>query len=205
MKIISHRGFWQTPEEKNAISAFDRTVADGFGTETDVRDFLGDLVISHDPAVGNPIPWSAVVDRFDGTGLELAVNVKADGLSSALAASFAGRNVHWFAFDMSGPEMWRYKNAGLPYYTRHSDIEPDPILYGDAAGVWLDAFEDTWFDAEVITSHLESGKSVCVVSSELHGRDPLLLWQMLKPVRDRNGLTICTDKPLDVRRFLFDD
>lgn len=195
MKIISHRGFWRVPEEKNSRRAFERTIYSGFGTETDVRDHCGDLVVSHDAPTGAEMPWIDVVEAFDGSGLPLAVNVKADGLVSLLKQAFNGRAIEWFAFDMSGPETLRCLRAGLPYYTRHSDIEPNPILYDDAKGVWLDGFNGDWFDCSTITSHLECGKSVCIVSSELHGRDPLTLWCELKPLRDAPGVILCTDRP----------
>ncbi|MCJ2033220.1 phosphodiesterase [Methylobacterium sp. J-068] len=200
MRIISHRGFWLTPEEKNARTAFDRTLAAGFGTETDVRDCGGKLVVSHDPPAGTEMPWDAVVRAFDGTGLPLAVNVKADGLAPLLATAFDGRAIDWFAFDMSGPEMVRFRRAGLPYYTRHSDVEPDPILYAEADGVWLDAFETQWFDDTTITAHLARGKAVCIVSPELHGRDPAPLWRALARLSGTPGVTLCTDQPDQARQ-----
>jgi nucleoside-diphosphate-sugar epimerase len=48
MNIISHRGFWLKDEEKNTIQAFERSFEFGFGTETDIRDYKGELVISYD-------------------------------------------------------------------------------------------------------------------------------------------------------------
>ncbi|MEE7503752.1 hypothetical protein [Methylobacterium mesophilicum] len=195
MRIISHRGLWKTPDEKNKRVAFDRTLAAGFGTETDVRDQNGRLVVSHDPPTADEMAWTDIVQAFDGSDLPLAVNVKADGLAPLLKNAFEGRAIDWFAFDMSGPETLRYQRAGLPYFTRHSDIEPDPILYADARGVWLDAFHTDWFDCNTIKTHLNFGKSVCIVSSELHGRDPSTLWQMLAPLQNLQGLILCTDKP----------
>lgn len=195
MIVISHRGYWLSPEEKNAPVAFERTVASGFGTETDVRDRLGELVVAHDPALAGARLWTEVLDLFDGTALPLAVNVKSDGLSDLLREAFSTRSIDWFAFDMSGPETWRFARAGLPFFTRHSDIEPHPILYAEAAGVWLDSFGPRWFDGEVLTSHLAAGKRVCVVSCELHGRDPEDLWTLLKGFRDKEHLILCTDRP----------
>ncbi|MDP4025840.1 hypothetical protein Q8W71_24725 [Methylobacterium sp. NEAU 140] len=198
MKIISHRGWWRAASEKNTSVAFGRTVAGGYGTETDVRDLMGRLVVSHDPAGADALPWEDLLALFDGTGLPLAVNVKADGLSGLLAAAFAERAIPWFAFDMSGPETVRYAAAGLPFYTRHSDVEPEPILYDQAAGVWLDAFRGDWFDRDVIARHGEAGKAVCVVSPELHGRDPRPVWERLS---DLSGdVTLCTDRPDDASR-----
>lgn len=201
--VISHRGFWRTPEERNQPVAFEHSVNQAFGTETDVRDRGGELVVAHDLPDLNSRSWSEVVDLFEGTALPLAVNVKADGLSDLLKIAMHGRSIDWFAFDMSGPETIRYARAGLPFFTRHSDIETTPILYQAASGVWLDAFEDTWFDTAVIQGHLARGKRVCVVSSELHGRPYQDLWGMLRAM-DAPGetLLLCTDHP-DLARSYF--
>jgi hypothetical protein len=193
MKIMSHRGFWKQPAEKNTLAALAYSVAHGFGTETDVRDRLGELVLAHDPALSNAPAWQEVVALFKGAGLPLAVNVKADGLSPALAKAFESSGIDWFAFDMSGPETVRFARAGLPYFTRHSDVEPEPILYNRAAGVWLDGFDDIWFDRDTITAHLAAGKRVCIVSPDLHGRDPQALWPMLNDLPDT--VMLCTDIP----------
>lgn len=200
MRIISHRGWWHQPDEKNTVPAFARTIAAGYGTETDVRDLAGRLVVSHDPPEGEALPWEALLDLFSGSGLPLAVNVKADGLGPALARAFEGRDIAWFAFDMSGPETVRYANAGLPFYTRHSDVEPEPILYGAAQGVWLDAFRGDWFDRPVIERHLAAGKAVCVVSPELHGREPRPVWDWLLEMP--GDITLCTDFPDRAHRMI---
>jgi hypothetical protein len=193
MKIISHRGFWKHPEEKNTIFAINHSVTSGFGTETDVRDCLNQLVVSHDPPQGKEPLWQAVVDLFHATDLPLAVNIKADGLSARLKDCFSKADIDWFAFDMSGPETVRYAHAGLPYFTRHSDVEPEPILYAQAQGVWLDGFDGIWFDSSHIQQHLNAGKRVCIVSPDLHGRDPMVLWQNLEKFPDT--VMLCTDMP----------
>jgi hypothetical protein len=203
MQIISHRGYWAEPAEKNGRAAFARTVEAGFGTETDVRDFAGRLVVAHDPPMGGEPGWDELMAMFAGSGLPLAVNVKADGLASRLQQVFEAWPDPWFAFDMSGPETVRYADAGLPFYTRHSDVEPQPILYAQADGVWLDSFtDDQWIRPEVVLRHLDAGKSVCVVSSELHGRDPAALWERLQALKDAAGLMLCTDRPQDAKAAL---
>jgi hypothetical protein len=199
--VISHRGFWTHEAEKNTRDAIRRSVACGFGTETDVRDLAGRLVVSHDPPGEGAIDWAEVVSLFEDTQLPLAVNVKADGLSQQIGESFHNTDVDWFAFDMSGPETYRFARAELPFFTRHSDIEREPILYGAAQGVWLDAFESDWYDNRVIEAHLAAGKRVCVVSPELHGRDPQTLWTSLGDFGDQ--VILCTDLPdrfLDARK-----
>ena len=55
MIIISHRGYWKCVDEKNTEIAFSRSFELDFGTETDVRDCLGKLVISHDMPDGSEI------------------------------------------------------------------------------------------------------------------------------------------------------
>lgn len=195
MIVISHRGCWRDAREKNQRIAFQRTVAEGFGTETDVRDLCGRLVIAHDPPFGGEMELGELLALFAGSGLPLAVNVKADGLSGALSEAMRGADCPWFAFDMSVPEMVRYECAGLPYYTRHSDVELEPVLYPGARGVWLDAFAEQWFTSSTIESHLAAGKHVCIVSSELHGRDPQGLWRMLRRFRGEGRVMLCTDEP----------
>ena len=90
----------------------------------------------------------------------LAVNIKADGLQAPLARALAGLDgAQWFAFDMSVPDALGYVRAGLPTFTRHSDVEPDPVLLEDAHGVWLDDFGGGWLGEEQIAAHLAAGRA----------------------------------------------
>lgn len=207
MLILSHRGFWTHPDEKNATSAFDRTVTRNFGTETDVRDCQGELVIAHDPPTVGALPLRKVLDRFDGTGLTLAINIKADGLASPLARIMEERAIPWFAFDMSTPEMIRFARLGLPFFTRHSDYEPTPLLYAEAQGVWLDAFDSEWYNRDDIVRHLDAGKQLCIVSSDLHARPVEPLWTKLLEwgISDWPEVLLCTDTPEDARAFFETD
>ena len=201
MIILSHRGFWRAPEEKNAPVAFRRTLGEGFGTETDVRDQHGALVVAHDPPGPQAMPWAEVVAMFEGTGLPLAVNVKADGLAPLLKRAFAGTTIDWFAFDMSGPETVRFAREDLPFFTRHSDIEPEPVLYAAAQGVWLDAFDSDWFGPEEVSRHVALGKRVCIVSPDLHGRPHLDQWRRLGSLIGAPGVMLCTDHPDQAKEF----
>ena len=53
MKILCHRGAWTTNAEKNSVAAIKKAVSLDFGFETDIRDYRGNLVISHDIANEN--------------------------------------------------------------------------------------------------------------------------------------------------------
>lgn len=200
MIVLSHRGYWQAPAEKNRDVAFHRSYDLGFGTETDVRDRGGDLVIAHDMAGADDMTLDAMLDILGGRDLPLALNVKADGLGRALGEAMARRPLtRWFTFDMAVPDMVQQLRLGLPAYTRCSEYERQPACYAEAAGVWLDAFETTWYRASDIAAFLRDGKSVCVVSPELHGRDPAPLWDELRAsdIRQHPSLMICTDRPED--------
>lgn len=207
MRIISHRGYWKRPEEKNTWVAFERSFKHGFGTETDFRDRHGELVISHDPATIAALPAAEVLELLVRTNhaLPLAINIKADGLQKLLRRSLAQAGIeNYFLFDMSVPDAIQSLKAGLRAYTRHSDVEMTPVLYAESAGVWMDAFHDhAWVTPAKIQEHLDRGKEVCVVSPELHQRPYEAFWRRLagSPVTRDDRLTLCTDLPEDAQAF----
>jgi glycerophosphoryl diester phosphodiesterase len=197
---LAHRGLWAEPDERNTLAAFSGAFANGWGVELDVRDLDGELVISHDPPAAGALPFAAVVDAYVGHGCpgRLAVNVKADGLEALIAGALRAVDpARWFAFDMSVPDSLRYASAGLPYYSRHSEIEPDPALYDGSAGVWLDDFYGGFVTEDRIAAHLAAGKQVAVVSPELHKRDHLAVWDEWRrwDVWASPQVHLCTDHP----------
>jgi len=169
-----------------------------------VRDCRGSLVISHDPATGDEMALGELLALYRQSGLTLALNVKADGLAEPLTAALQGTGIDWFAFDMSGPETLRYLRAGAPVFTRHSDIEREPLMYAHAQGVWLDGLLGDWFGPDEVIAHRSQGKKVCIVSSELHGRDTTAMWDWLRrdTFIDDDGLYVCTDYPEALSRHL---
>ena len=200
MDVLSHRGYWTAASEKNTPAAFERSFALGFGTETDVRDHDGRLVISHDMPTGEALAFEAYLDclaRKATRPLLQAINIKADGLASALARTMKDSAHPWFVFDMSLPDTLGQLRAGNPVYLRMSEYESIPAaLESRIRGVWLDAFERTWYGVDTIDALLDRGLAVCVVSPELHKRDDHeTLWTALKPLRDRPALSLCTDLP----------
>lgn len=205
MEVLSHRGYWKTPQEKNQRVAFERSFDLGFGTETDVRDHCGRLVIAHDMPTGDEMSLADMLDILGERDLPLALNIKADGLGPALQAEMVRRPhlTRWFTFDMSGPELIRQHRDGLPAFTRLSDHEPFPILGDQVRGVWLDAFDGDWFAPADIRAILDRGQTVCLVSPELHGREPDGVWDRLaKAGLHDTSLMVCTDRPEDLRAQL---
>ena len=204
VSVLAHRGYWRAPSERNSLDAFRRAFECGYGAEIDVRDLDGDLVVSHDPPLRGALALEDVLDALtscDSAGV-LAVNIKADGLQARLAHALAGLDsAQWFAFDMSVPDALGYVRAGLPTFTRHSDVEPDPVLLEDAHGVWLDDFGGGWLGQDQIAAHLAAGRRVAVVSPELHGRDHQAAWAQWRswPVWAHPGVSLCTDHPVEAQ------
>ncbi|HVO55168.1 MAG TPA: hypothetical protein VMT37_12230 [Solirubrobacterales bacterium] len=205
--IICHRGYWIDGADPNSRGAFEQGFGRGFGVETDVRDHCGELVISHDPPRGEQVGLDELLCAYaeHGSPGPLALNVKADGLGAMLAEALAERGVEdWFAFDMSVPDCAAYARDGLPYFTRHSEYEATPSLYEQSAGVWIDLFESEWLDQATLDAHLEAGKRVCVVSPELHRRDPEPAWRAWSswPAFASDRVSVCSDRPEELRELL---
>jgi hypothetical protein len=201
MKILSHRGYWNEAILKNTIGAFERSFSLGFGTETDLRDYNGELVISHDPPIKAPLQADIFFKTLSSINIALpiAINIKSDGLQKMLKEGLDTYGIHnYFLFDMSTPDAIISVKSGLRIFTRQSDVEMEPILYQDAVGVWIDAFyDDGWLTPNLIEKHIDKGKHVCLVSPELHGRPPLPFWERIanSSIHSNPLLMLCTDFP----------
>lgn len=209
MKFISHRGLWRTADDKNTREAFLSSFNCGFGVETDIRDRNGELVISHDPPMGMEQSFNSFLDLMNGRILPLALNIKSDGLFKCLVSVFRSRVElsEAFVFDMSIPDLIQYEKSGIPFFTRLSEYERDPILLSKASGIWLDSFVDEWFDFELIRKYLNMGYIVSIVSPELHGRDYVGFWGRLRMESDlllSNKVWLCTDLP-DKAKYFFEE
>lgn len=207
MKILSHRGYWKAAVEKNSLAAFERSFKLGFGTETDIRDWQGALVISHDIPQGGEILLSDFLDMASAHShqenpITLALNIKADGLSEKVAAALSNhRHLDPFVFDMSIPDMRSYITDNIPVFTRISEAEVKPVWLEKSSGIWLDSFDYDWFGFDELSGFLEVGKRVCIVSPELHQRSHLPLWSTLKKMGLNEQLLLCTDFPEDALLF----
>lgn len=207
MQIISHRGYWKDNSEKNTDIAFERSFLCGFGTETDVRDYMGNLVIAHDIACNNCMlvdDFFSIYKKYANNSLPLALNIKANGLQFQLRKLLELNNIHdYFVFDMAIPDTIGYIKEGLRFYSRQSEYEMQPFFYSDCAGIWLDAFNNIWYSNKLIKEHLDKNKKVAIVSSELHNRDHKSLWQQLKKdgLHHQDDILLCTDIPEEALIF----
>lgn len=207
MEIISHRGYWKNEDEKNSILAFERSLYSGFGIETDIRDYKGVLVISHDIADANAISleqFFAVYKSFD-KNLPLALNIKSDGLQLKLKEALKKYEIeNYFVFDMSVPDTLLYLKHNARVFTRQSEYETELIFYDRSVGVWLDEFHSHWIDESVLIEHIKNQKRICIVSPDLHKRDYQREWNDYRSVEKRVGcfnMMLCTDFPEKAREF----
>lgn len=213
MKILSHRGYWKSENEKNTKIAFERSFELGFGTETDIRDFNGELVISHDPPE-RKFKHITVSDFFKiyksiGEGLQLALNIKSDGLQEKLFKLIKDYDItNYFVFDMSIPDTIGYLKNNTKFFTRQSEFEIDPSLYSQADGIWMDEFNSSWIEEKKIQNHILNGKKVCIVSPELHKRDFNIEWNNYKSIflKDTDdNISFCTDLPEKAKQFFYEN
>lgn len=207
MKILAHRGFWKEEKERNSLKAFEAAFERGFGIETDVRDYGGELVISHDIADVSCERFEDILKKYESFGEKgyLGINIKSDGLREKLNALLRKYHVEkYFVFDMSIPEMIQYRAKSLIFFTRHSDIEKECVLYDDARGIWMDSFfTENWMTSGMIERHLTARKLVGIISPEIHGFDKDELWRMLKEsgLDSSSDILLCTDKPEEAEEY----
>lgn len=205
MKILAHRGYWKQPQEKNTYVALERALQFGFGIETDIRDYCGRLVVSHNVADEKCIDFEMVLEAYSkmNSNAYLALNVKADGIQELLKKLLDKYQItHYFVFDMSVPEQVVYAKQNFRFFARQSDIEKQCVQYEQADGVWLDAFyDDAWLGAANVQAHLDKGKKVCIVSPELHQREHQDFWRNIRSLKENAQLMLCTDRPEEARRY----
>lgn len=210
INILSHRGYWKKESEKNSELAFKRSFSLGFGTETDIRDFNGELVISHDIASVEclSVDFFFRLYKSINDNLPLALNIKSDGLQIKLLELLNKYDIkNYFVFDMSVPDGLNYLKNDFNVFTRQSEYELQPSFYEEAKGVWLDEFKDHWISKEILKEHLGNNKSVCIVSPDLHKRHYLKEWNNYKEYNTEmnfNNWMICTDFPEEAKIFFYE-
>jgi len=207
LEVLSHRGYWKKITEKNQSAAFERSFSLGFGTETDIRDYKGELVISHDIADDKCITVKEMFEIYNkyDYNLPLALNIKADGLQVKLKELLDEYKIeNYFVFDMSVPDGLGYLKQDIKAFTRESEYEKIPSFYDEAYGIWLDEFQGHWITQEVIEKHIKNRKQICIVSPDLHKREYKNEWQHYKEIEKElgvNNMMICTDYPEIAKEF----
>jgi hypothetical protein len=206
MQFLAHRGCWTNLNDKNTLPALHLALTQQFGIETDLRDYGKSVVISHDPPTSPVLELNLLLDLYRNTrsNIPLALNIKADGIGKLLHALLIKYEVaNYFCFDMSIPETINYRRLGIRYFIRESEHEQATPLYQESRGVWMDQFEVDWIQPKHIRQHVNSGKQVAIVSPELHNRDPINFWSLLKEneIHLIANIMLCTDLPEKASSF----
>ena len=209
MRILAHRGYWNRQIIPNSQKAIFKALEIGYGFESDIRDFEGRLVISHNIADKNSCNAELVfkeLARYKNNYC-FAINIKADGLKWLVKEYTEKYNItNYFLFDMSVPQMVEFDEMGLRFFSRQSEYEMEPILYEKAAGVWIDSFHDmSWITEDLLLRHIQNNKEVCIVSPDLHNRNDFIeFWEKLKKFKiDFGKIMLCTDYPDKAKEFFY--
>ncbi len=216
MKLLAHRGFWKKKTDQNTLKAFRIAIDKGFGIELDIRDYNGNIIVSHDPFIGDkPLFFKDFIKHFhlELENVCLALNIKSDGLASKLIQLIDFRNyANIFCFDMSIPQYKEYETKGINVGHRLSEIEDLSLFDKSPKVVWIDSFDQVWYSEHDIIKLLNDNSKLCFVSEELHGRNPEYQWELLKKVYKKvssksdlkDKLFLCTDY-FDEAKGYFDD
>ena len=210
--ILAHRGIWSQGHKPNSLSSLEKALTAGFGIETDLRDHCGEIVVSHDPIQhGREIVYArqflaGIRNDTQKPHGRIALNIKSDGLAGQLKSELADlliRSNRSFFFDMSIPDTLQYVRADLPFYIRMSEYEERPPLGLNPKGIWMDNFLGAFDQVAAALQYLNAGYRVCVVSSELHHRDRMSLWHLIREsgIHKNQCFEICTDMPYDALRY----
>jgi hypothetical protein len=190
--ILAHRGLWNTPQEQNTLSSLNDAFSLGFGVETDIRSYLGSLVISHDPILSS----DNLVHLKMNDQNRFALNLKEDGMFSTLKLHQEEISCSTsFLFDGSMPQMYTAWKMGFPHALRISEFERE--VPWSSQYLWIDGFETDWWMDDPLVSSLAL-KSHCVfVSPELHGRDYRAAFDWFAEMRCKQlfEFSVCTDHP----------
>lgn len=202
MNFIAHRGLWFLEEQKNTPEAFKKSFESGWGVEFDVRDYQGELVVSHDIPRGNHQTLEDFLQCYvsypNHHELTLAVNIKADGLQDLLKAHIERFDIqNYFVFDASIPDLLGYKNKSLKFYNRVSEFEQDTVPNRD--GLWFDQMVSEFATEKDLSVLVD--EYVCFVSPELHKRPYLGFWETLKKFTPNPKWSLCTDYPIWAEEF----
>jgi len=209
MEIISHRGYWLKSSEKNKRISFNRSFKLGIGTETDLRDYNGKILISHDIPTGDEITFDEMLEIYRDLKCRgtLALNIKSDGLQELIKESLNKYEIeNYFLFDASVPDTLVSIKNDLNIFARYSEFEPKSDMWELCDGLWYDSFSPKPINYKILIDAASNSKRVSIVSEELHGRTVIQQWSEIKAfLKDNDPLSekliLCTDIPEKAQEF----
>ena len=145
-----------------------------YGIEVDLRSNGSDLIIHHDP-FSKGTNFNKWLEYFKhGT---LILNVKEEGLESELIQLMSKSEIeNYFFLDQSFPFIIKYANLckgrSAVRFSEYENLETALAVSKMISWIWIDCF--TKFPLDKINSQKlqQANFRFCLVSPELHGRDP---------------------------------
>ena len=170
------------------------------GVEVDIRSQGERLVIHHDPFADGE-DFDAWLAHYRHRLLIL--NVKEEGLESALLERMARRGIEEFFFlDQSFPFLVKTARAGerrcAVRVSEFESVETALSLAGQIRWVWVDCFTRFPLGAEEAARLADAGLELCLVSPELQGRDAQAEVPSLRRRLSDEGIAVaavCTKRP----------
>lgn len=191
MKIIAHR--------RNTLDELHATPT-RYGVEVDIRSHGSELIIHHDPYVPGEAfePW--IRSYRHGT---LILNIKEEGLEKRLIDEMKIHGiVDYFFLDQSFPFLIKWLREGerrcAVRVSQYESIATAMTLAGQLDWVWVDCFTQFPLIQDEAMILKKAGFKLCVVSPELHGRDPATEIPKLKSELKSKAISpdaVCTKWP----------
>lgn len=211
MRVLAHRANWKGPDRlrENTLPAVRYCLEHGWGIETDIRRAPdGRFYLSHEPAeltsVNQADAFCELFRRFPAA--TIALNIKELGYEVDLLKYLAEQGIinNIFLFDMELLEpspgrttaLLRRLNGGIKLAARASDRD-EPIERAlqvrEADIIWLDEFDRFWIDENDMRRLKSAGKTVYVISPEIHGFSIEDMKRRWRDFADWGMDGICTD------------
>ena len=177
------------------------------GIEIDIRFTYDSPVLIHDL----PDKDSSPCPLFDFLSLippiSLILNFKEVGFELSLIDEICDLGFKPLLLDLPFPFFFQAYQAGFGKYLmwRVSEYErPDASLITsfDSKWIWLDSFNDYWFNEEFLQSYKQKGISICLVSNELQGRPIENNSASINKLFQKNLIdAVCTKNPIFYKSF----
>jgi len=188
MLIIDHR--------VNTIEDL-KKVAPDRGVEIDIRDYDGDLVLTHEPLTKG----DSLEEYLQNYHHKFIIfNVKCDGLEKIIKELALKYNINdYFFLDSATPTLIWSLDKGVTdkFAVRFSEREPIEFALsfkGKVEWVWVDCFYDLPFTEE--NYHLlKDNFKLCLVSPELQGYPLERIQEFKEKLKQFPIDAVCTDYP----------
>jgi len=185
MLLVEHR--------VNTIEHLKRVPKDR-GIEVDIRDYDGELLLTHDPFTqGERLEdLLAVYDHA-----LIILNVKCDGLEGQILDLVKKYDIQdYFFLDVANPTLVRLANQGVHQiaarFSEYEPVESALALAGKVDWVWVDCFSKLPLTEETY-AQLKEHFNICLVSPEMQGFPETAIQDFRHQLRTMPIDAVCSD------------